>query len=90
MTIKEEKDGAFKISVTKANPKPDAPTYTVKTIAELFDIVTTENVERLAADLKTALGVHAHMMNVVRAIAEMSDDESKKLGSVPEFTWIDD
>lgn len=58
--------------------------YEIKTIDDLFNVVTVDNVENLAEDLKSWLSICASMKAVAKVLGEEDDLQHLK------FTWIDD
>lgn len=78
-TIQKEPKYTFGLSVKKQNPKPDAKTYKVETITDLYRLVTPENLERLTKDVVSILRLYAYQR---QSIGD-SDVEAS-------FEWIDD
>lgn len=78
-TVKNEPKYTFGLLVKKQNPTPNAKTYKVKTITDLYRLVTPENLERLTKDVSDILRLYAYQR---QAIGD-SDIEAS-------FEWIDD
>jgi hypothetical protein len=75
----------------------DYPQYEFRTVSEIFDALTKENINRFFRDFKTGMSVSVHMRDLTVAIAKdlatKDGVELPELGKViemPSFTWIDD
>ncbi len=86
MTKEETQTHAFGFKIQKKNPKPDAPTYRLETMNDLYQLVTTENVDRLFEDLKNMFTLIALQKEAIDA---MHPNGSKEI-TMPYFEWIDD
>jgi hypothetical protein len=76
----------------------DYPQYEFKTIEDIFNALTPENMNRFFKDFKTAMAASVHLRELTYLIAkekvkkegvelEMKPQDAIKM---PSFTWIDD
>lgn len=75
----------------------DYPTYEFKDVSEIFDALTTENMERFFEDFASGLRAMVHMRELTLSIARGLADKDgvelpdiKNVITMPSFTWIDD
>jgi hypothetical protein len=76
----------IKFSVTKKDGKKDAPEYQIKTVEDIFRMVTLENHERFLHDFKTMVGIIVEAKELAKKLGENENETLK----VSEYTWIDD
>jgi hypothetical protein len=90
MEQKNTEKETFKIGFMKKDPKPNAKSYQIKTVQDIMDCVTSENVDQFLTDFEM----------VVRSclMMKMINEDGIKAGIIPEghkidfpsFEWIDD
>lgn len=66
--------------------EPTNKTYELTTLADLFDVVTLDNVRTLAGDLKAVLFTVAN----AKMVAETMGDKATDLRFNPVIRWTDD
>lgn len=74
------------------------PAYKFKTIEEIFDALTPENMNRFFKDFKTGMSAGVHLRTITYLIAkDLAEKDGKELEAqekdvlkMPEFNWIDD
>ena len=75
---------ALKFSVTKKNPKPNATTHEIETIAQIADILNEGNVESFLADFSEAMRMFVAAKTFAKELEGGGTIQMKK------FTWIND
>jgi hypothetical protein len=76
----------IQFSVTKKDGKENAPEYRIKTIEDLFRVVTLENHERFLTDFKTMVEIVVNAKEIAKKVGENENDAI----NISEYTWIDD
>lgn len=80
----------IRVTTTKT-PKPNAQEYTIRTIEELFNVVTVDNIDKFLSDIDAGIRVAVQMREAVKSIAELSGAtiSNKDIG-MDRLVWIDD
>ena len=83
--------GEIIFSVTNRDPKPDAKTYELSTVSEIFDAVTEENLPSFIRDFEASLrtGIATREMTKAIAVAENLPQSAGGL-TMDRFIWTDD
>lgn len=85
-------ENSFSFAIQKDNPKNDAPQYKLKTVQEIFDILTEKNIDKFMLEFKMIMQVGINVRNISKAVIEkeegvVPEDDCLKM---PSFVWIDD
>lgn len=85
----EEKE-IFKIALMKKTAKEDAKSYQIRTVQDIADCVTDDNIEGFLHDFEFVLRCHILLKAINEAgIKEGKIPEGSKI-ELPSFEWIDD
>lgn len=76
----------FRLEIMKKNPKPNAVTYRIETINDIFKAVTPDNIEKFLHEFELVLrsGI------LLKATAETVEKGAGEGIHMPYFDWIDD
>lgn len=85
----KEKQDRILVSVNKKNPKPDAPCYEIRTIKEMFDILTEDNYKKFLRELKKTIELRFAIMEILNHSVGKHDETKENL-ETDTFIWIDD
>jgi hypothetical protein len=85
-----KKPDEFRLTLTKKKPKPNAPSYRIETIEQLFSILTEKNYKRFLKSLKGAIEINMAMKGAIDALVQEQNPEIKDSINVKAFTWTDD
>lgn len=87
----KNKSGDIEYSLQKKNPKPNAPRYKLKTVEDIFEILTEENYKRFLKDFEILIESHLAMRILVKEVAKSEDIPSDLFRPLlKDFIWIDD
>jgi len=86
ITHAEPETAALEIKVTVPNPKPNAPSYKIETLNDIFKVVTTENIDKFFDELKSTMTLAVAM----KQIASEVNKEGAEQMSFGEYVWVDD
>jgi hypothetical protein len=105
MELQDDQEDGLKIHLTKNKKRKlkkgetDYPKYDFKTIEEIFNALTPQNMNRFFRDFKTGISASVHMRELTFAVAkdlaekegiDMSSLKPSDVMKMPTFTWIDD
>ena len=74
----------FTLEVLKEDTPSDAPRHTLRTVGEVFDLLTEENFDRFFSAFQQGMRLAMATREMARAIAVEGE---VRMGA---FTWIDD
>lgn len=92
MTKKQEDSNTegISVSIMNKNPKKDPITYEIRTIQDICDSITSDNIDGFLKDFKMCLHTYLLMQGLNNAaIKEGTIPEGNKI-LMPSFKWIDD
>ena len=78
---KENEEFTFGIAVMKKQPKPNAQSYHIKTIDDIFQIITPKNIDKFFLEFKEMMEVNMHLKTALNADGDIN---------FKSFDWIDD
>lgn len=78
------KEHTLQINIQNQNPIPDPKTYTIRTLQDIADCVTSENIEGFLQDFELTLRSYLF----IKSVSEETNPGYKV--NFPEFGWIDD
>jgi hypothetical protein len=84
------KESKFSLEIKKNNPKPNAPQYDIKTIKELFEILTEENYKRFLKAFKESIEIKLELNKVIESMSKGKGQINIDVLKIESFTWIDD
>lgn len=80
----------IQFAITKKNPKPNAPSYTIATLQDIADCITSENADRFLHEFEVVI----RSIVLLKTAADISTSEKGAVNNekilFPQFTWIDD
>lgn len=86
----EETNDLIKFKITNNNPIKNPKQYEIKTIEDIFNCVTHENIKGFMTDFEMMLMSYLLMDALIKAqISDGKLPEGTKT-PIPTFTWIDD
>lgn len=76
----------FTLEVLKEDAPPDAPRHTLRTVGEVFDLLTEENFDRFFSAFQQGMRLAMAAREVARATADQGEGDVR----MEAFTWVDD